>query len=488
MTAAIMVQGVGSNTGKSILVAGLCRYFAKQGVCCAPFKPQNMSNNAAVTADGGEIGRAQMLQARAAMISPLADMNPVLLKPETDQGAQIIVQGQRFATMQAAEYGQHKAKLMPKVLESFERLKKSADLIIVEGAGSPAETNLRDGDIANMGFAECVDIPVILIGDIDRGGVIASLIGTHAVLDRADAARIKGFLINKFRGDKALFEGAMTTISEATGWSGLGILPWFDDARKLPAEDILDLERKHPTSPNTDQYHVAVPVIRRIANFDDIDPLIADPAFRVTLVHPGQALPLDADMVLLPGSKSSRTDLSFLIEQGWHHDLTVLLRHGRKVIGLCGGFQMLGNAIHDPDGIEGEKGTSSGLGLLDIETTLTPHKTLTHSSGLETSTGAKVSGYEIHLGTSDGVDSARPMIKCDDGREDGASDQSGQVAGCYMHGIFASDTFRAAWLTRHGHKPSDMVFEAEIDSTLDSLAKHISDHIDLDRLALIAGL
>ena len=492
MTASIMVQGAGSNVGKSVLVAGLCRYFSSQGLTVMPFKPQNMSNNAAVTSDHGEIGRAQALQARAARAAPISDMNPVLLKPETDTGAQIIVQGARYGTMRAAEYGQHKASLMPKVMESYARLEARADLVIIEGAGSPAEVNLRQGDLANMGFAEEADVPVILVGDIDRGGVIASLVGTHAVLEPSEKQRIKGFLINKFRGDTSLFADGMDIISARTGWQGLGILPWFGAAARLPAEDILDLETKSSQSSNHDSYHVAVPVIRRIANFDDLDPLSQDPGFRVTLVKPGEPLPLDADLVLLPGSKSTIADLQFLREQGWDQDLMTLRRHGRAVIGLCGGYQMLGKYIHDPDGIEGMAGSVDGLGLLDIETTLTEQKTLTHTTGIETRTGAAISGYEIHLGQTTGADTAQPMVHHIEGSDginvDGAISPDGQVAGCYMHGLFASDTFRSAWLNRHGKASSQIIFDQQIDTTLDQLANHLAAHADLDAIARIAGL
>jgi adenosylcobyric acid synthase len=492
MTASIMVQGAGSNVGKSVLVAGLCRYFSSQGLTVMPFKPQNMSNNAAVTSDHGEIGRAQALQARAARAAPISDMNPVLLKPETDTGAQIIVQGARYGTMRAAEYGQHKASLMPKVMESYARLEARADLVIIEGAGSPAEVNLRQGDLANMGFAEEADVPVILVGDIDRGGVIASLVGTHAVLEPSEKQRIKGFLINKFRGDTSLFADGMDIISDRTCWLGLGILPWFGAAARLPAEDILDLETKSSQSSNRDSYHVAVPVIRRIANFDDLDPLSQDPSFRVTLVKPGEPLPLDADLVLLPGSKSTIADLQFLREQGWDQDLMTLRRHGKAVIGLCGGYQMLGKYIHDLDGIEGVAGSVDGLGLLDIETTLTEQKTLTHTTGIETRTGAAISGYEIHLGQTTGADTAQPMVHHIEGRDginvDGAISPDGQVAGCYMHGLFASDTFRSAWLNRHGKASSQIVFDQQIDATLDQLANHLAAHADLDAIARIAGL
>lgn len=487
-----MVQGAGSNVGKSVLVAGLCRYFASQGLKVMPFKPQNMSNNAAVTIDNGEIGRAQALQARAARTAAISDMNPVLLKPETDTGAQIIVQGERYGTMRAAEYGTHKASLMPKVMESYARLKAMADLIIIEGAGSPAEVNLRQGDLANMGFAEEADVPVIIVGDIDRGGVIASLVGTHAVLEASEKQRIKGFLINKFRGDTSLFVNGMTIISERTGWQGLGILPWFGEAARLPAEDILDLETKASQSGQSSSCHVAVPVIRRIANFDDLDPLSQDPSFRVTLVKPGEPLPLDADLILLPGSKSTIADLQFLREQGWDRDLMTLRRHGKAVIGLCGGYQMLGKYIHDPKGIEGIAGSVEGLGLLNIETTLTDEKTLTHTTGIESKTGAAINGYEIHLGQTTGADTAQPMVRDIKGRKgishDGAMSPDGQVAGCYMHGLFASDAFRSAWLNLQGRPASHIIFEDQIDKTLDQLADHLATHADLPAIGRIAGL
>ena len=495
MTPSIMVQGAGSNVGKSVLVAGLCRIFARRGVRVMPFKPQNMSNNAGVTADGGEIGRAQMLQARGAGVDARNDMNPILLKPESDSGAQIIVQGQRYGTMLASEYGQHKAALMPKVMESYARLAGDAELVIVEGAGSPAETNLRAGDIANMGFAEAADVPVILVGDIDRGGVIASLVGTHQVLDPADAARIKGFVVNKFRGDSALFVDGMQTIAAATGWQNLGIVPWFAEATHLPAEDILDLtpikqEAGQATGQETGAYHIAVPMLRRIANFEDLDPLMQDPACRVTLVEAGMPLPIDADMVLLPGSKSTIADLEFLREQGWEADLKFLRRHGKAVVGLCGGYQMLGKQIHDPDGIEGKAGRVAGLGLLDVETTLHPKKTLGAVGGVDAATGRNVQGYEIHLGATTGSDCARPMLKdLSDGRAgDGAISADGQVAGCYLHGLFASDEFRRAWLKRAGAAASDFIFEDHIEAVLEHLADHLEAHLDIGAIAKIAGL
>lgn len=489
MTArAVMIQGAGSNVGKSLLVAGLCRAFTRRGLKVLPFKPQNMSNNAAVTIEGGEIGRAQALQARACYADPTVHMNPVLLKPETDTGAQIIVQGERFGSMRAREYGSHKASLMPKVLDSFHRLQAQADLVIIEGAGSPAEVNLRAGDIANMGFAEAADVPVVLVGDIDRGGVIASLVGTARVLEEDETARIKGFLINKFRGDTSLFHDGMTIIEEATGWQGLGILPWFDRARTLPAEDILDLTSKADRGGVAGLYHIAVPVLRRIANFDDLDPLVADPGIKLSLIEAGDPLPLDADMVLLPGSKSTIADLAFLRQQGWDIDVMALLRQGAKIVGLCGGYQMLGRRIHDPDGLEGAKGSVEGLGLLDLETTLEAHKTVTFSGGVEQSTGEEVSGYEIHLGRTTGADLARPMVKLDNGRDDGAISPDGRVMGCYMHGLYERDGFRSAWLNAEGHGGSDLDFDATVEDGLNALADHLTAHADLDAIAEIAGL
>ncbi len=487
MTPSIMVQGAGSNVGKSVLVAGLCRIFARRGVRVMPFKPQNMSNNAGVTADGGEIGRAQMLQARGAGVEPRTDMNPILLKPESDSGAQIIVQGQRYGTMLARDYGQHKTRLLPKVMESYARIAGDAGLVIIEGAGSPAETNLRAGDIANMGFAEAADVPVILIGDIDRGGVIASLVGTHQVLEATDSARIKGFIINKFRGDSALFAEGMRAIAEATGWQNLGIVPWFTEAAHLPAEDILDLT---PTTQATGAYHIAVPILRRIANFEDLDPLMQDPAFRVTLVEAGMPLPADADMVLLPGSKSTIADLEFLREQGWDADIKFLRRHAKAVVGLCGGYQMLGKWIHDPDGIEGKAGSVAGLGLLDVETTLRAEKMLGAVAGVEVATGANVQGYEIHLGATTGSDCTRPMlIDLSDGRAgDGAVSADGQVAGCYLHGLFASDELRRAWLEKAGAGASDFIFEDHIETVLERLADHLEARLDIGGIAKIAGL
>lgn len=498
MPAAIMLQGAGSNVGKSVLVAGLCRYFANQGVRVRPFKPQNMSNNAAVTEDGGEIGRAQALQARACRVPPSIHMNPVLLKPETETGAQIIVQGKRFGSMRAREYGSHKQTLLPRVLDSFERLKADADLVIIEGAGSPAEVNLRAGDIANMGFAVAADVPVVMIGDIDRGGVIASLVGTESVLDKQDSDLIKAFMINKFRGDTTLFSEGMDIISRATGWTGLGILPWFAPARFLPAEDILDIVEKTGARDAADHdagavLHIAVPVLRRIANFDDLDPLAGEADVRLSLIEAGEVIPPDTDMVLLPGSKSTISDLAYLRDQGWDIDIAAHLRRCGVVMGLCGGYQMLGTDIADPDGVEGPTGRAPGLGHLAVETVLAGDKTLTLVAAQSSSFGTPVRGYEIHMGQTSGADCARPMLQIGD-RLDGAISPDGQVMGSYVHGIFADDAFRRAFLddlaARRGRAGAFGVvdFDARVDSVLDELAAHMADHLDMDAIGQIAGL
>ncbi|ADZ70459.1 cobyric acid synthase [Polymorphum gilvum] len=479
-TPALMIQGTGSNVGKSLIVAGLARLFADRGLKVRPFKPQNMSNNAAVTADGGEIGRAQALQARACRLAPSVHMNPVLLKPETDTGAQVIVQGRRVATLRARDYGSRKAELLPKVLESFSEIESGADLVLVEGAGSPAEINLRAGDIANMGFAEAADLPVLLVGDIDRGGVIASLVGTHAVLEEAERRRIKAFLINRFRGEVALFDRGLAEIAARTGWTSAGVVPWFAEAARLPAEDALGLAEGQGSGP----VKVAVPVLARIANFDDLNPLRQEEAVTLVLVQPGEALPGDADVVLLPGTKSTVGDLAFLRAQGWDIDLAAHRRRGGRILGLCGGYQMLGRTVSDPHGIEGPAGTVEGLGLLEVDTVLTPDKTLVEAHGLHRPTGVPVSGYEIHIGRTVGPDCARPLVDLD-GRPDGALSADGRVAGTYLHGLFGSDAFRGAWLAGFG-AASTLAYDAGTDAVLDRLAAHLQAAVDIDRVLDIA--
>jgi adenosylcobyric acid synthase len=478
---AIMIQGAGSNVGKSVVVAGLARAFANRGLKVRPFKPQNMSNNAAVTEDGGEIGRAQALQARASRAAPHTDMNPVLLKPETETGAQVVVQGQRMTTVRARDYAKLKPTLMPAVLDSFHRLAESADLVLVEGAGSPAEINLRAGDIANMGFAEAADVPVILIGDIDRGGVIAQLVGTHVVLDAPDRALIKGFMINKFRGDVTLFEDGMLAIAERTGWQPLGVLPWFADAAKLPAEDAADL----PVMPARDGFRVAVPKLSRIANFDDLDPLKLEPGVSVQIVGPGQPLPGDADLILLPGTKSTIGDLAFMREQGWDIDLAAHVRRGGRVLGICGGYQMLGRRIEDPLGIEGVAGSHDGLGLLDVTTVMQPQKTLTQVSARHVGSDRAVSGYEIHIGQTDGPDCDNRWLTVE-GQSHGAASPDGRIMGCYLHGLFSEDAFRAHFLSGMGVASGGLDFDRTIDQTLDRLAEHLETHLDLDAILAMA--
>jgi adenosylcobyric acid synthase len=475
-----MVQGTGSDVGKSLIVAGLCRLFRDRGLKVRPFKPQNMSNNAAVTADGGEIGRAQALQARAAGLAPTVDMNPVLLKPESECGAQVIVAGRRTETLSARDYTAAKPRLLAAVMDSFGRLSDGADLILVEGAGSPAEVNLRAGDIANMGFAEAAGVPVVLVADIDRGGVIANLVGTAEVLSAADRAHIKGYLVNKFRGDPSLFDDGLAVISARTGWPGLGLIPHFAAAAKLPAEDAVVLDRGQSAAAG--EFHVVVPRLSRIANFDDFDPLKVEPGVTVEFIPAGRPLPADAQLVVLPGTKSTIGDLHYLREQGWDIDLLAHVRRGGRVLGLCGGYQMLGRAVHDPDGVEGAAGSVDGLGLLDIETTLTGDKTLVEAHGRHLATGEAVRGYEIHLGRSDGPDGTRPFLDLS-GRPDGAVSADGQVAGCYLHGLFNADGFRRAYL---GSAGGGAAFEDEIEKTLDDLAAHLARHVAVDDLLRIA--
>lgn len=481
MTKAIMIQGAGSNVGKSMIVAGLARAFLRRGLRVMPFKPQNMSNNAAVTVDGGEIGRAQALQALAAGVAPLTDMNPVLLKPESEVGAQVIVQGKRIATVKARDYAALKPALMAPVLESFHRLAATCDLVIIEGAGSPAEINLRDGDIANMGFAEAAGVDVVLVGDIDRGGVIAQIVGTQAVLPEEDEARIKAFMVNKFRGDPSLFDAGLAEIVRRTGWTSLGVVPWFGDAWRLPAEDVMDL-----AGTKGGALKIAVPRLNRIANFDDLDPLSSEPGVTVEIVEAGRPLPADAALVLIPGTKSTIADLQFFRAQGWDIDLNAHVRRGGHVLGICGGYQMLGTAIIDEDGIEGQAGRHKGLGLLDVVTEMKPEKRLALTKALYLPTGDAVQGYEIHIGQTDGPDRARAWLQVE-GRSEGAASADGLVRGCYLHGLFSSDAFRAAYLAELGGESSGLTYAADVEAVLDALATHLETHMDLDALYALAG-
>lgn len=482
MAKAIMIQGAGSNVGKSMIVAGICRVFARRGMNVRPFKPQNMSNNAAVTSDGGEIGRAQALQALACGVAPHTDMNPVLLKPESDVGAQVIVQGKRHATLKARDYAKEKPHLLAKTLESFHRLAKDVDLVVIEGAGSPAEINLRTGDIANMGFAEAANIPVILVGDIDRGGVIAQVVGTQAVLPAPDRNRIKAFIINKFRGDVSLFDDGLSEIINRTDWASLGVLPWFPKAWMLPAEDIMDITS---TARSDAPLKIAVPKLSRIANFDDLDPLAMEPGVSLEIIEAGRPLPGDADLVLIPGSKSTIADLAYFRAQGWDIDLMAHLRRGGHVLGICGGYQMLGKTISDPEGIEGAKETVDGLGLLDVDTEMAPHKRLCEVQGVHSPSGETVTGYEIHIGTTQGPDTARAWLTIE-GEATGAQSADERVQGCYMHGLFGADGFRQAFLQQLGGTSQVSSYSANVELALNALADHLEAHLDIEMLYKLA--
>jgi adenosylcobyric acid synthase len=483
--AALMLQGCGSDVGKSVLTAGLCRLFANAGLTVRPFKPQNMSNNAAVTADGGEIGRAQALQAAACRTPPTVDMNPVLLKPQSDVGAQVVVRGRMAGDLGAAAYQGRKGELLPLVLESYRRLAAECDLVLVEGAGSPAEINLRAGDIANMGFARAAQVPVVLVGDIDRGHVIAALAGARAVLDPQDRAAIRGFVVNKFRGDPALFEDGRRAIARLTGWRDLGLVPWLPAAARLPAEDAVALDR--PAEAAGRRLKVAVPMLSRIANFDDFDPLRAEPEVALSFVPPGRPLPGDADLVVLPGTKATLADLAFLRAQGWDVDLAAHVRRGGRVLGVCGGFQMLGRRVRDPLGIEGPAGEAAGLGLLDCETVLTGEKLLRPVAGRDAG-GAAFTGYEMHVGVTTGPALARPFLTLDGEGPHGAVSADGRILGGYVHGLFSAGAFRRAFLARLGARSDGLDHDARVDAALDEIAAALAAVLDLAAIRRIAGL
>ncbi len=486
MTArAIMFQGTGSDVGKSLLVAGLARAFCRRGLRVRPFKPQNMSNNAAVTADGGEIGRAQALQARAAGVAPSVHMNPVLLKPQSEIGSQVVVQGKVIGSAKAREYQGLKPQLMAAVLDSFGRLAREADLVLVEGAGSAAEVNLREGDIANMGFARAAGVPVIVVGDIDRGGVIASLAGIGQVLEEADRAMIRGFIVNKFRGDPTLFAEGMRIVERHTGWPGLGLVPWFAGASNLPAEDAVALSRRDVG--HGGRIVIAALALPRIANFDDLDPLKLEPDVDLRILGSGEPIPGEARLVILPGSKATIADLADLRREGWDIDLRAHVRRGGHVLGLCGGYQMLGRRVADPDGIEGPPASVEGLGLLDIETDLVGAKVLREVAGETVADGVAFKGYEMHIGRTGGIGTRRPLVRFANGRADGAVSADGRVSGCYVHGFFADDRQRAAWIARLGGAASGVDYEATVEATLDELAAHLETHVDLERLLALTA-
>ena len=501
-----MIQGTGSDVGKSTFVAGLCRVARRRGIDVAPFKPQNMSNNAAVATgggtSGGEIGRAQALQALAAGVEPSVDMNPVLLKPQSDRAAQVVVRGRVAGTLDAARYAADRGALLAPVLESFGRLSTGRELVIVEGAGSPAEVNLRAGDIANMGFARAAGVPVCLLGDIERGGVIAAVVGTRAVIDAADADMIRGFAINKFRGDPRLFDAGVEFIEERTGWPCFGVVPWLPAVARLPAEDAVAPTREASGAGGAGpaggarrdgRLVIVAPMLSRIANFDDADPLRLEPGVDFRFVPPGRPLPRDADVVLLFGTKSTRAELAFLRAQGWHHDIHAHARAGGAVLGLCGGYQLLGRTVADPEGRDGEPGTDAGLGLLEIDTRMTATKAVRRTAARCALSGADASGYEIHVGSSDGPARARPMLVVD-GAPEGARSADGRVEGTYVHGLFAGDGFRRAWLRRRGLGGSGGLdgaaglddYGAAVDAAIDELADGLEAALDVDALLGIA--
>ncbi|WP_152047749.1 cobyric acid synthase [Aureimonas psammosilenae] len=487
LVASIMLQGTGSDVGKTVLVAGLCRLFAARGLRVRPFKPQNMSNNAAVaaipgTGEWGEIGRGQWFQALACRVAPSVHMNPVLLKPQSETGSQIVLQGRVHGSAQGRDYQRLKAGFLERVLESFAIVSEDADLVLAEGAGSPAEINLRANDIANMGFSRAANVPVVLVGDIDRGGVIASLVGTHAVLEEADRQMIRGFLVNKFRGDPSLFEEGVQAVTRFTSWPSLGVLPYLSAAGRLPAEDSVALERL--ARPPSGGLLVAVPVLGRIANFDDLDPLRAEPGLRVVFVRPGERLPEEARLVVLPGSKATIADLGEFRRLGWDRDLHDHVKRGGHVVGLCGGFQMLGRRILDPDGIEGPVREAEGLGLLDVETVLEREKVVRETRAVSLS-GLALEGYEIHLGRTEGPDRARPLALVD-GRPEGATSADGLVSGTYLHGFFTSGEWRREFLGRFGLDADPRDHRAEVEAALDEIAEALSRHLDVDALLRIA--
>ena len=480
--AGIMLQGTGSDVGKSVLVAGLCRALANRGYAVLPFKPQNMSNNAAVTADGGEIGRAQALHALAARAEPHVDMNPVLLKPQADRTSQLIVHGKVRGTMGSSNFREGRRNLLPDVIASYRRLAARSDIVVVEGAGSPAEINLRDGDIANMGFARAANIAVILVGDIDRGGVIASLVGTRTVLDPADAAMIRGFIINKFRGDPALFADGYAAIEELSHWRGYGLVPWLADAVRLPSEDAVVLEKGRNIS--TERKLIVCPILPRIANFDDLDPLKQEPDVDLVMIPPGIAIPAEATLIILPGSKATIADMTAIREQGWDIDIRAHHRRGGAIFGICGGYQMLGNRITDPLGIEGAAGRITGLGLLNVDTILADDKSLRQVSGR--ALDQDFTGYEMHMGQTLGPDTAHPFAHFPDGRRDGAIDASGTVMGTYCHGIFASTELRRALLNGIGARSAGLDHGVMVDAALDDIAQSLEQCLDIDAMIALA--
>lgn len=475
----LMVQGTTSDAGKSTLVAGLCRVLRRRGVRVAPFKPQNMALNSAVTAQGGEIGRAQALQAQAAGVSPHTDMNPVLLKPNSDVGAQIIIQGKALADMDARAYHEYKSIAMAAVLESYRRLRTQYDCVLVEGAGSPAEVNLRERDIANMGFAEAVDCPVILVADIDRGGVFAHFLGTLECLSDSERERVRGFVINRFRGDMGLLLPGLKWLEERTGKPVFGVLPYLQGLH-LDAEDAIQSAQGEKI--DGQRLRVIAPVFPRISNHTDFDALRAHPQVEFSFIGPGMHIPR-ADLIILPGSKSVQADLAWFEREGWTVEIRRHLRYGGKLVGICGGMQMLGTRLHDMHGLEGAAGSRPGLGVLDFETTLYPEKRLQQVGGRLIGSGARVAGYEIHMGITAGPALARAAIRLDDGKFDGALSEDGQVLATYLHGLFDEPEACSALLRWSGlARPVAVDFAALREASIDRLADTLTEHLQIDRL------
>ena len=480
----LMVQGTTSDAGKSTLVTALCRWVVRQGVPVVPFKPQNMALNSAVTAEGGEIGRAQAVQAQAANLAPHTDMNPVLLKPNSDTGSQVIIHGRAVTSMNAVAYHDYKAIAMQAVLASHARLSAAYPVVMVEGAGSPAEINLRANDIANMGFAEAVDCPVLLIADINRGGVFAHLVGTLELLSPSEQARVKGFVINRFRGDIALLQPGLDWLEARTGKPVIGVLPYVMDLH-LEAEDGID---QRQTDKAAQVLKVVVPVLPRISNHTDFDPLRLHPQVDLQFVGPGQAIPA-ADLIILPGSKSVRSDLAYLRANGWDSAIARHLRYGGKVLGICGGLQMLGEQVHDPLGLEGPEGSSDGLGLLAFSTTLEAEKQLRNVCGRLALEEAPVSGYEIHAGVTRGTALERPAVLLDDGRSDGAQSDDGQILGTYLHGLFETPAACSALLRWAGLQDVQEVdYHGLRERDIERLADLVEQHLDTRLLRQLCGI
>lgn len=479
----IMFQGTGSDVGKSIVVAGFCRYLANMGYSVSPFKPQNMSNNADVTKDGGEIGRAQSLQALACRKEKTVHFNPVLLKPNSNMGSQVIVHGKSIGNYKASKYYELKTFLLEKVKHSFDKINKKNDVIIVEGAGSASEVNLRDVDIANMGFAVETNTKVVLVADIEKGGVIANIVGTYNVLDEKDKKLLKGYVINKFRGDAELFKPAIDYIYKKTGLTCYGIIPWFDNAKNFPAEDSVSIKKINSNANEKKNVNVSILCLSKISNFDDFDPLVHNKHINVTLVEKNNIIPPDTDLIIIPGTKSTLKDMQFIVDNGWDIDIKYMVRCGVKVLGICGGYQILGNKIFDPEKVEDGVEEIDGLGLLNIETVMNNEKTLKEISTKSTINGFSINGYEIHMGKSVGDDTKNCFTKIDENNYEGAMSKCGNIMGTYIHGLFNNDEFRNEFFKYIKQDVCiDEKFENMVDETLDELALFLKQHVDTEKL------